>query len=169
MKTTTFLMAALTAGLLHVTTPVMAADPTPEPLKIDVPVMLKDAKIVFDMRHMSFAGDQPVGLNHMKLLVQRFKTDQTRWQIISVFHGQAGYMVLNDAAYNKVRKTETGNPYKVQIAELQLAGVVFEECGQTAKSNNWTNADFLPGVKVNSGANLRLTELQQNGFTQLQP
>ena len=78
-------------------------------------------------------------------------------------------MVLNDAAYNKVRETEGGNPHKVQIAELQLVGVVFEECGQTAKSNGWTNADFLPGVKVNSGANLRLTELSQNGFTQLQP
>jgi uncharacterized protein len=103
------------------------------------------------------------------LLVERFKTDQTRSDIIAVFHGQAGFMVLDDAAYNKVRRTERGNPYKALIAQLQQAGVRFEECGQTAKANNWTNSDFLPGVKVNSGANLRIVELVQSGFTQLQP
>lgn len=76
-----------------------------------------------------------------------------------------GYMLLNDAAYNKVRKTEKGNPYKEVIADLQKAGVSMEECGQTARNNNWTNADFLPNV----GANLRITQLVQEGHVQLQP
>ena len=157
-------------ALSCLTAPVLAADPVaPASLQIDVPVVLKDAKIVFNMSQLAFVGEQSVGLTHMKLLMERFKADQTRAQIIAVFHGQAGFMVLADAAYNKARRTERGNPYKAVIAELQQQGVLFEECGQTAKTNNWINADFLPGVKVNSGANLRIVELVQNGFTQLQP
>ena len=150
--------------------PALASEPpSAKPLQIDITVVLKDAKIVFNMNQLTFAGDQPVGLTHMKILTQRFKADRTTWQMIAVFHGAAGFMLLNDAAYNKVRRTERGNPYKDLIAELQREGIAFEECGQTAKTNNWTNADFLPGVKVNAGANLRLVELMQSGFTQLQP
>lgn len=163
-------LAFTALALACVTTPVLAADPpAPAALKIDVPVVLKDARIVFNMSQLAFVGEQSVGLTHMKLLMERFKTDQTRAQIIAVFHGQAGFMVLGDAAYNKARRTERGNPYKALIAELQQAGVQFEECGQTAKTNNWSNADFLPGVKVNSGANLRIVELVQGGFIQIQP
>lgn len=169
-------IAVATLSLACAAAPTFAADPatpvtqqSPAPLKIDIPVVLKDAKIVFNMSQLAFVGEQSVGLTHMKILAQRFKADQTTSKIIAVFHGQAGFMVLDDAAYNKARRTERGNPFKALIAELQQAGVEFEECGQTAKTNNWTNADFLPGVKVNSGANLRLVELVQSGFTQLQP
>ncbi len=169
MRFATYFAAAALASLFA-TVPALAADPpAPAPLKIDIPIVLKDAKIVFNMSQLSFVGEQSVGLTHMKLLVQRFKADQTNAKIIAVFHGQAGFMMLDDAAYNKVRRTERGNPYKALVAELQQAGLEFEECGQTAKTNNWTNADFLPGVKVNAGANLRLVELVQSGFTQLQP
>ncbi len=175
MRTVTRLAVAALA-LTCIAVPAFAADPatpvpqqSPAPLKIDIPVVLKDAKIVFNMSQLAFVGEQSVGLTHMKILVQRFKADQTTSKIIAVFHGQAGFMVLDDAAYNKARRTERGNPFKALIAELQQAGVEFEECGQTAKTNNWTNADFLPGVKVNSGANLRLVELVQSGFIQLQP
>ena len=163
-------VVAAALALSCLTAPALAADPAAQaPLTIDVPVVLKDAKIVFNMSQLAFVGEQSVGLTHMKLLVQRFKADQTRSQIIAVFHGQAGFMMLDDVAYNKARRTERGNPYKLLIAELQKEGVQFEECGQTAKTNNWINADFLPGVKVNAGANLRLVELVQSGFTQLQP
>ena len=169
-------IAVTALALTYVAVPAFAADPaipvlqqSPAPLKIDIPVVLKDAKIVFNMSQLAFVGEQSVGLTHMKILVQRFKADQTTSKIIAVFHGQAGFMVLDDAAYNKARRTERGNPFKALIAELQQVGVEFEECGQTAKANNWTNADFLPGVKVNSGANLRLVELVQSGFIQLQP
>jgi hypothetical protein len=33
----------------------------------------------------------------------------------------------------------------------------------------WTNADLLPGTKVNTGANFRIVELVQEGFVQIQP
>ncbi len=65
--------------------------------------------------------------------------------------------------------TPRGNPYKALIKGLQDQGVQFELCGVTARNNGWTNADLLPGVKVVTSANLRLIELVQQGFIQIQP
>lgn len=138
-------------------------------LRIDIPVEMKEAKVVFNMDHPAFVGDASIGLTYIKLMIENFDRSKTKWTINAVFHGAIGYMLLNDAAYNKVRKTGKGNPYKEVIADLQKAGVSVEECGQTARNNNWTNADFLPNVKVNAGANLRITQLVQEGYVQLQP
>ena len=150
--------------------PIWAAEPASKAeLKIDVPVQLKASKIVFNMDRLSFAGDQSVGLTHMTLVLQSYRANNTPLQIIAVFHGMAGYMLLDDAAYNKVRRSEKGNPFKDQILALQKVGVQFEECAQTAKTNGWVNADLISGVKVNSGANLRLVELMQDGYVSLRP
>jgi intracellular sulfur oxidation DsrE/DsrF family protein len=121
------------------------------------------------MDHLAFDGDQPFGLVYMKLMTERFADDRTDWRIVSIFHGPAGYMLLGDAAYDKAQKSTGGNPYKAEIAALQKNGVRFEECGQTAKEHGWTNADLLPGVAVNSGANFRIIQLVQSGFVQIQP
>jgi intracellular sulfur oxidation DsrE/DsrF family protein len=40
-----------------------------------------------------------------------------------------------------------------------------ELCGATAVANHWGNAGLLPGVKVNTIAMVRVTELEQEGFT----
>ncbi len=150
--------------------PVSAAEPPhAATLHIDVPVALKASKVVFNMDHPTFAGDQSIGLMYMKLMLQNYKANQTALELVAVYHGMAGYILLSDIAYNKVRKTETGNPYKEQISALQQAGVRFEECGQTARSNGWVNTDLLPGVLVDAGANLRLVQLVQEGYIQLQP
>jgi intracellular sulfur oxidation DsrE/DsrF family protein len=138
-------------------------------LTIDVPVALKEAKVVFNMDHLAFEGDEPFGFSYMRVMVERFGADKTEWQIVSIFHGLAGYMMLTDETYNKVRKVTTGNPYKAQVEALQKAGIRFEECGLTAGENGWTNADLLPGVAVNTGANFRIIELVQDGFVQIQP
>ncbi len=139
------------------------------PLRIDVPVTLRDAKVVFNMDHLVFEGATPTGLAWMKRNTESFVRDRTSWQIIAVFHGPGGSMLLNDAAYDRVRKTTGGNPYRTTIAELQRVGIRFEECGETAHLNGWTNADLLPGVQVNSGAILRFIELGQQGFVQIHP
>jgi predicted peroxiredoxin len=118
-----------------------------QPLKIDIPVDLKEAKVVFNMDHPAFAGDASIGLTYMKLMTQNFDRSKTKWTI----------------------KSDKGNPYKEAIADLQKTGIELEECGQTARSNNWTNADLLPNIKVNAGANLRITQLVQEGYVQLQP
>jgi uncharacterized protein len=154
-------VALLAAGL---SMPAVAAD-----LHIDIPVELKDAKVVFNMDHLAFEGSTPTGINYMSRMSEKFVDQHTQWQMIAIFHGPAGYMLLNDDAYNRFKKSTEGNPYKQIIAKLQARGIHFEECGLTAHNNGWVNADLLPNVAVNSGAEFRLVQLIQGGFVQLQP
>jgi intracellular sulfur oxidation DsrE/DsrF family protein len=121
------------------------------------------------MDHAAFAGDTPIGLMQMGMMVDRFKQGGTEWKLAGIFHGPAGYMLLNDEAYNLARMTRTGNPYKAAIARLLNEGVLIEECAVSMKANHWTNSNLLPGVKVNSGANFRIVELVQQGYIMLQP
>jgi intracellular sulfur oxidation DsrE/DsrF family protein len=146
----------------------LAAEAPPE-ITIDVEVKLAEAKVVFNLDHLAFAGDEPVGLDFMRIMLDRFRDDGTRFEIVAIFHGAAGYMLLDDEKYDVVRHWQGGNPYKEQIAGLIAAGVSVEECGQTMRDMGWTNADLLPGTKVNTGANFRIVELVQEGFVQIQP
>jgi intracellular sulfur oxidation DsrE/DsrF family protein len=137
---------------------------------VDVPVVLKDAKVVFNLDHPAFEGDEPTGLNFMRLMLARFRADHTSARIVAVFHGAIGYMLLDDDAYGCVRGWSRGNPYKDQIAALMAEGVQIEECADTMLDNHWRNADLLPGVKVDTGAIIRIVQLvQQEGYVQIQP
>ncbi len=136
---------------------------------VGIPVALEKADVVFNMDHLAFAGDVPVGINYMRLLTNRFLEMSIKGQIIGVFHGDAAYMTLNDAAYNAYRKVITGNPYKGLLAELLKQGVQIEECVVSMKNHAWGNEDLLPGVKVNAGAVGRLIQLIQDGYVQIQP
>ncbi len=150
--------------------PVWAEEKGPETgLQIEVPVPLKESKVVFSMNRLAFLGDQPAGLAQMKFMMARYKASQVPAHVAAVFFGEAGYMMLNDAAYGKVRKSDRGNPFKDQIKALQDEGVQFELCVNTARSNGWGNADLLPGVRVNGGAMLRIVQLVQDGYIQVQP
>lgn len=170
MKNTILSLAVSSLFLVISGLPIVAQDAVgSQLLKIDIPVDLKEAKVVFNMDHSAFVGDASIGLTYMKLMTQNFDRSKTKYTIKAVFHGAMGYMLLNDAAYNKARKSDKGNPFKDAIADLQKSGIELEECGQTARNNNWTNADLLPSVKVNAGANLRITQLVQDGYVQLQP
>lgn len=144
----------------------MMTQPT---LHVDIPIALKQANAVFNMDHLAFAGDTPVGIHYMQLLAERYVKDGTKGKIIGVFHGDAAYMTLNDKAYNTYRHVTTGNPYKNAIAELLKQGVQMEECAMSMKAHHWVNDDLLPGVKVNAGAVARLIELVQQGYVQIQP
>jgi intracellular sulfur oxidation DsrE/DsrF family protein len=88
---------------------------------------------------------------------------------VGVFHGDAAYMTLNDEAYNAYRQINTGNPYKNLVAELIKLGVQIEECAVSMEHHHWLNDDLLPGVKVHSGAVVRLIQLAQEGYVQIQP
>lgn len=160
-------LALVLAALLPVTfvAPVLAQDS----ITIDIPVALDNAKVVFNLDHLAFEGDEPTGLSFLRVMTERFKADGTKADIVAIFHGAAGYMALNDAKYDAVRNWSGGNPYAKQIAALMEAGVHFEECGQTMHDMKWTNADLLPGIKVNSGANFRIVQLVQDGYVQIQP
>jgi intracellular sulfur oxidation DsrE/DsrF family protein len=163
-----FFLSTLMATALAA--PVIATKAAPAPqIRIDVPVALKQAKVVFNLDHAAFSGDTPIGIKHMTLMLERFKQNATEASLVAVFHGDAGYMLLNDDAYNTVRKTKTGNPYKGMLADLIKQGVQIEECVNTMKANMWVNENLLPGVKVNAGALGRIVQLVQQGYVMIQP
>lgn len=143
--------------------------PAAPAIHVDIPVTLKQARVVFNLDHLAFAGDMPVGMKYMGLLANRLKDLKADGDIIGVFHGEAAYLTLNDRAYNAYRQVATGNPYKEVVADLQKRGVRIEECAVSMKAHGWTNADLLPGVKVNTGAVGRIIQLVQEGYVQIQP
>ncbi len=135
-------------------------------LHIDIPVKLEKANVVFNIDHLAFMGDMPYAMRHVSQLAKHYLEMNTKGQIIAIFHADAAHLILNDKAYNADRKISTGNPYKELVAELMKQGVQIELCGLAAKAHNWVNADILPGVKVNTGAIFRLTQLAEEGYVQ---
>jgi uncharacterized protein len=138
-------------------------------IRIDVPVVLKEAKVVFNIHNLAFEGDEPTGLQFLRVMMPYFKRNGTKARVVAIFHGNAGYMLLDDSAYDRVRNWQGGNPYKDQIAALMRDGVEIEECGETMALRRWSNAELLHNVKVNTGANFRIIQLVQEGYVQLQP
>jgi len=155
------------AGLARVTG---APDAKQEnPIHVDIPIKLEKANVVFNLDHANFTGDLPLGIKSMSQLAKRFKEMGVEGQIIGVFHSEAAYLTLNDTAYNAHRHVTAGNPHKGLLAELMREGVKLEECAVSMKRNHWRNDDLLPGVKVNGGAVLRVIQLVQQGYVQIQP
>lgn len=153
-----------------------AAAQMDHPLRIDIPSKLDRGSVVVDVGHLVMSpGDMPFLLGDINLLASDYKEWGTKGSIVAVFHGDAAYLVLNDKAYNADRHilndekynagqhVKTGNPYAELVGELMNKGVQIELCGATAAANHWGNADLLPGVKVNTNAMVRVTQLEQEG------
>jgi len=138
-------------------------------IEIDLPVKIEKADIVFNMNHLAFRGDMPVGFMYMQHLANHYKEQHIKGKIIAIFYGDVAYMTLNDSAYNAYRAVSSGNPYRELIAGLLQQGVEIEECAVSMKGHNWSNEDLLPGVKVTTGAVIRLIQLAQQGYVQIQP
>jgi intracellular sulfur oxidation DsrE/DsrF family protein len=134
-------------------------------LHIDIPVKLEKANVVFDVGHLVLTGDMPFVIGDLHLLASGYGDGKTQGEIIAIFHGDAAYLMLNDDSYNANRHVQTGNPYGKLIAGLMKQGVQIELCGATAAANHWVNADLLRGVKVNTDAMVRVTQLEQKGYT----
>ena len=138
-----------------------------KPLHIDIPVKLPDVKMVFSIGALAFEGDLPASIFHLQLIENDIADWNAKSEVIAVFHTNAGHVTLHDSAYNADRNIATGNPYKELISELQKRGVQVELCGATAKVHNWGNADLHPGIKVNTDAMARTTQLVQEGFVKI--
>ena len=140
-------------------------------LHIDIPVKLEKANVVFDVGNLVLNHEMPFLLGDMDILVSDLSNWNIKGEIIAVFHGDAAYLLLNDDSYDANRRVQTGhpvhtgNPYKKLVAGLMEQGVQIELCGATAAANHWGNANLLPGVKVNTDAMARVTQLEQKGFT----
>ena len=137
------------------------------PLQIDIPVKMTDVKMVFSISSLSFEGDLPASIFHMQLISNDVADWKAKSEIIAVFHTNAGHPTLHDRAYNADRNIVTGNPYKDLIADLMKRGVQIELCGATARVHGWGNMDLLPGIKVNTDAMARTTQLVQEGFVKI--
>jgi intracellular sulfur oxidation DsrE/DsrF family protein len=136
-------------------------------LHIDIPVKLTEVKIVFSIASLSFEGDLSVSLFHLQLIVNDISNWNAKSQVVAVFHTNAGHVTLHDQAYNPDRNIATGNPYKRLVTDLMERGVQVELCGATAKVHGWGNADIIPGIKINTDAMARTTQLVQEGFVKI--
>jgi intracellular sulfur oxidation DsrE/DsrF family protein len=138
-----------------------------EPLHIDIPTRLEKANVVIDFGHAVFGGDMPFALGDIDLLAIDVRDWNGKGQIVVIFHGDAAYIVLNDESYDANRHVTTGNPYKKVLNGIMTKGVQLELCGATAKGNHWGNSNLLPGIKVNVNAMVRVTQLEQEGYTMI--
>jgi len=138
-----------------------------KPLRIDIPVRLNELRIAFSIADLAFEGDLPACIFHLQLITNNIAEWNAKARVVAVFHTNAGHVTLHDDAYNLERKIAIGNPYKQLLTELMKSGVEVELCGATAAVHNWGNDDLLMGVKVNTNAMARMSELAQEGFVQI--
>jgi len=136
-------------------------------LHIDIPVKLSDVKTVYSIGALAFEGDLPASIFHLQLIENDIADWHAKSEVIAVFHKNAGHVTLHDIANDADRNIATGNPYKDLIGDLQKRGVQIELCGATAKAHHWGTADLLPGIKVNTDAMARTTQLVQQGFVKI--
>jgi intracellular sulfur oxidation DsrE/DsrF family protein len=134
-------------------------------LHIDIPTKLDKANVVVDFGHAVYIGDTLFALGDINLLADNVREWNAKGEIVMVFHGDAAYLILNDETYNANRHVATGNPFKKTLNGLMEKGVHLELCGATAKGNHWGNANLLPGIQVNVNAMVRVTQLEQQGYT----
>lgn len=138
-----------------------------EKLHIDIPVTLEEVKAAFSIAALAFEGDLPASIFHLQLISKDIANWKAKSRVIAVFHTNAGHVTLHDQAYNADRMVATGNPYKELVNDLMNRGVQVELCGATAAVHNWGNKDLLPGIKVNTDAMSRISQLTQDGYVQI--
>jgi intracellular sulfur oxidation DsrE/DsrF family protein len=141
--------------------------PSEKPLHIDIPVTLQNVKTVYSIGALAFEGDLPACMFHLQLITNDIAESHAASEVIAVFHTNAGHVTLHDRAYNIGRNIATGNPYRDLVTDLMKRGVRVELCGATAKVHGWGNADLLPGIRVNTDAMARTTELVQKGYVKI--
>ena len=138
-----------------------------KPLHIDISVNLSNVRMLFSIGALAFEGDLPASIFHLQLIEGDISDWNAKSEVIAVFHTNAGHVTLHDKSYNADRNIATGNPYRDLVQDLMRRGIQIELCGATAKAHGWGNADLLPGVKVNTDAMARTTQLVQAGFVKI--
>ena len=116
---------------------------------------------------LAFEGDLPASIFHLQLISKDIANWNGDGRVIAVFHTNAGHVTLNDASSNRDRMVATGNPYGELVADLMKRGAEVELCGAAAAVHHWGNRDLLPGIKVNTDAMARMSQLAQEGFVEI--
>lgn len=137
------------------------------PIAIDFPVHLSKADVVFNVFHTEpKAPERQTSLFLMHIVSGVLKQRKTPSRLIAIFHSGGAPLACNDAAYNRLTGSTTGNPYKADIAQVQRDGFQTEICVKSMQFQHIAKSDLLPGIKVNGGALIRIIELTQRGYTQ---
>lgn len=91
--------------------------------------------------------------------------------LVLVFHGDAAYHLLNDAAFaaydRRADPTQTRNPNATLIERLAERGVRVEICASTMEQRGWERDDLLPEILVTPNAFPRVIDLQMDGYAHL--
>src|SRR6266446_4588158 len=111
-------------------------------LHIDIPVKLKEVKVVFSIASLSLEGDLPASLFHLQLIVNDISDWKAKSRVVAVFHTNAGHVTLHDQAYNTDRNIATGYPFTKLVTDPMERCAQVELCGATAKAHGWGNADI---------------------------
>ncbi len=150
----------------------MTSDPTasvPDGVRVDVPVVLRHARVVFNLDHAPPRDDTVAGIVQLQRVLAHVAEHGDDGRLAAVFHGAAAHLTLSDAAYDRSRGTTGGNPQRAALEALARGGVSIEVCANTMRAHGWTNADLLPEVRVTTAAVLRLVELHGEGFAEIHP
>lgn len=109
------------------------------------------------------AANLPAGLSALINLVDAYKTYNIKGVITVVFDDDATTIVLSNDAYNKLTKTNTGNPYLKTIESLLAQNVVVRVCGNDLESKSLNIKDLASGVEATPRGILLVAQIQQNG------
>ena len=123
-------------------------------------------KVVYQIKSDGSKKGVGSGLYYLKKLSDTYDklgVDRGNRQIHGVFHGEAGYMLLKDEAFER-EKGIPENPNKDIIEKLLKNGVKLELCASTMKNNGWQKPDVLEGITIVIGAYPRIIDLQLSGF-----
>ena len=118
---------------------------------------LADTKVVYHINDSTVAG---VAMNNIK---NHLGADPQA-KIVVVTHGKGIDFLLDGAVDAK------GNPYNINVEELQAKGVNFRVCNNTLVSRKIDPKTVLPGANIVPSGVAELAKLQANeGFVYLKP
>ena len=120
-------------------------------LTIDVPVKLATAKVVFNIGRPAFEGDEPTGLAFLRIMSSRFREAGTESRLVAVFHGEPGYILLDDESYNRVRHWTGGNLSRDNLDHV----VVLPHPGMLPSRGSVASSECSRSTTVTSGDNTR--------------
>jgi len=127
-------------------------------------------KLVFDVQTMGDSSDDASPalrtIGAVLNTYRKFGVPSDHIQATAVFHGKTILLVTTDQTYQH-RSGTPKNPNAALLHELASAGVDLVICGQSARSQHYTNADILPFVTTNLSATVTFINLQTRGFIKI--
>lgn len=127
-------------------------------------------KIVFDVVTLAESTDEiSPALQAMGGLINTYRAygvPASHLLMTAVFHGPTILLVARDEIYRQ-RTGAATNPNAALLRELGTAGVQVVVCGQSAMSQHYKPADYLPAVQTNLSATITFLNLQTKGYVKL--